>query len=602
MSPARGFRLSVVLACCLSAAVAGCKRRHRHDPHLIQPVKDPPPHAAGLNQIRSVPAGLLVAASNGLHRGDAAWTLIQPDIGELLEIAISSDRMEVAATGHGRMLRSHDGGRTFTEESLPEPHAFAAAAFLGRDLFVFSDHGGGYVIHPPHVVEPLDLPDAVTWQVATFAPDGHGYVAGVGRTLLVTTDSGKSWDGRDSPGRVDDLAIYGSALIAATPWGLLRSDDGGRTFRNIYRVARPRRHDDGGCHSLDARDGVLAAGCTGDPPLFTGSFVYSKDGTNFTVAQSDSVPYPTGIAIEPDGRFAGINYHPRLVEGAPEAMRTVYESRKAQWLRLGAGRPASYGVPSVNAGRGGDLPARTPMTPAQRDAFLGQHAPSSVGLEHGTFADAQTRLFENVQLDVYFATTRRYEAIRLENLCLNSPTWRACLDDLGRQAGGQWSYDDLRDAWRLEPRLVSALFAMEVPAGWSASERDSIMEYTSPHASLRVEWPSPHAAPVLDAQEEAAAGTAMGALFAARPWLSEPCKQYEPGDQGFVDTAKAQVDGVPALLLEMRACDEALLRQWQFVKDGWRYTLFGRVDSAGGPDGVKQLDAAVATFRVKRQP
>lgn len=397
------------------------------------------PHTA-LDDVKSVPAGLIVASADGLRRGDAQLTPINLD-GPILGLIVSPDRMEVAALGDGRMLRSHDGGRTFVARPLPEQATCYAGAFQGQDLFIFSDKGRGFVVRASGESEPLNLPAAATWYGAAFRDGLHGGVVGT-KAMLVTADGGVSWAQRPAPDGAQSVAYLGAAMFVTGSKGIFRSDDDGATFVNVFQ---PRM----GCVRMDARDGLLAAACKSDAPDFSNAFAYSTDGRTFLRSRSSHMPFAMSVTVEPGGRLAGVGANPVVVEGSPEKMAIVYESRMAQWQRASSVHPKDNVVfPSVMEGSGAsDRAAFVPLTPDQQQAFLARHVtplPST-----GSFEAIAKAVFLAAEVDLY--TVRQTAApLELKDCTDASAMWKQCFDEIARRSETRWSYDPDFVAWRFE--------------------------------------------------------------------------------------------------------------------------------------------------------
>ncbi|MGI8519056.1 MAG: hypothetical protein ACR2MC_00345 [Actinomycetota bacterium] len=162
-------------------------------------------HSLGI----TVDGDLLLGLHGGLYRSDdgTSWVLVALEGQDAMVIASAEQPTFVA--GHELFARSDDGGNTFDElrpADLPglDIHAFAQAPADGQVIYAF-------------VV-------------------GHG--------LFASTDAGESWELRAKLGNLPadtfGLAVVGSdsdTLVVVGPEsGVLRSEDGGRTFIQILDV------------------------------------------------------------------------------------------------------------------------------------------------------------------------------------------------------------------------------------------------------------------------------------------------------------------------------------------------------------------------------
>ena len=162
-------------------------------------------HSLGI----TVDGDLLLGLHGGLYRSDdgTAWTLVALEGQDAMVIASAELPMFVA--GHEVFARSDDGGNTFDElrpADLPglDIHAFAQAPADGRVIYAF-------------VV-------------------GHG--------LFASADAGERWESRAELGIVPTdtfgLAVVGpdsdTLVLVGPESGVLRSEDGGRTFIQVLDV------------------------------------------------------------------------------------------------------------------------------------------------------------------------------------------------------------------------------------------------------------------------------------------------------------------------------------------------------------------------------
>ncbi len=157
-----------------------------------------------------------------------------------------------AATGCG-MFTSQDAGVTWTQSlnglTTPllstvavAPNGALLAGALGGDLFISFDWGKTFEAG----IVPVELRATVTTVLASpsFRTDGSAFAATDGGGLLVTRNSGKSWeDSSFGLGGPNVLALAASpdwsqreTLFAATLEGIFLSTNGGRAWRETDSV------------------------------------------------------------------------------------------------------------------------------------------------------------------------------------------------------------------------------------------------------------------------------------------------------------------------------------------------------------------------------
>jgi photosystem II stability/assembly factor-like uncharacterized protein len=135
----------------------------------------------------------------------------------------------VGLTAHsGSLLRSTDGGRTWSDLGSPSIFDFAIDPGNPEVILATSERGtlrsedGGATFTPVTTPEPL----------AFLAWDEQGlYAASIQGQIFVTTDSGLSWDARGSLGFPPSaLAADAPNLVALVDDSIWASSDEGRTF------------------------------------------------------------------------------------------------------------------------------------------------------------------------------------------------------------------------------------------------------------------------------------------------------------------------------------------------------------------------------------
>jgi photosystem II stability/assembly factor-like uncharacterized protein len=166
-------------------------------------------HGLGVNP---ADGALLVATHTGLYR-------LAPEAARSDRVSRShQDTMGFTVVGPDHFLGS---GHPDVRDDLP--------SHLG---LVESKDGG-------RTWKPVSLLGEADFHVLRYASGRlYGYDV-AGDRLLVSGDSGRTWDGIDSPGPVIDLAVDPEnerRLVATTSEELVRSQDGGRTWERIGEV------------------------------------------------------------------------------------------------------------------------------------------------------------------------------------------------------------------------------------------------------------------------------------------------------------------------------------------------------------------------------
>jgi photosystem II stability/assembly factor-like uncharacterized protein len=168
------------------------------------------------------------------------WTASDARCGSAIAgLSFPTDRRGYLMLADGSMLRSDDGGSTWSPTAaVPSPQP-TDIAFISSDTglvttaggLVFRTATGGaswtLVAHASHGLRGLDFTDA---QI--------GHAVGEGASVLATSDGGKTWleDGGDSPLTLTSIRCENaSACLATTDNGdrVLRTTDGGRTFERV---------------------------------------------------------------------------------------------------------------------------------------------------------------------------------------------------------------------------------------------------------------------------------------------------------------------------------------------------------------------------------
>lgn len=149
-------------------------------------------------------------------------------------------------------VATHFGLWRLPEDEEPERvgdayHDLMGFTVLGADRFVASGHPDLDTDWPVHLglIESTD--GGVSWELVSLQGEAdfhaltvaHDRLYGVDATggrVLVSDDAGRTWDERAQDLAVRDLAVSpddADLLLATSPDGLLRSDDGGVTWRQV---------------------------------------------------------------------------------------------------------------------------------------------------------------------------------------------------------------------------------------------------------------------------------------------------------------------------------------------------------------------------------
>jgi photosystem II stability/assembly factor-like uncharacterized protein len=189
--------------------------------------------------------GVVVAVVATRGGGSARASTGLPDTPDYHSLSVSPRNANAILLGtHYGLYRSRDGGRTWVAEALSGKDAMNLARPGGRTLWT----AGHYVLAKStdggrswSDVRPEGLP---TLDVHGFAVDPRRpatlYAAVAGHGLYRSTDNGGSFEpvSRAVGGAVMALAIKpsGEVLAGDMQRGLLRSSDGGRTWRLVLRA------------------------------------------------------------------------------------------------------------------------------------------------------------------------------------------------------------------------------------------------------------------------------------------------------------------------------------------------------------------------------
>ena len=214
---------------------------------------DPGPlHVHGLGPAPD--GGLYVATHTGLFRVvDGGLERIGSTVQDLMGFTVA-DEETLLASGH------------------PDPEA-AAAEGLPPHLGLFRSPDGG------ETWETVSLPGEADFHaLRAYGELLYGFDASNGR-LLASTDGGDTWEERELPGLLADVVADPAdpeRLVAAGERGIVRSEDGGRSWRVLERRIGLLAWPEGGpVYLVDAEGAIHASedgrrwrrvGEVGEPP------------------------------------------------------------------------------------------------------------------------------------------------------------------------------------------------------------------------------------------------------------------------------------------------------------------------------------------------
>ena len=265
-------------------------------------------------------ADALLATADG---GDSWQERPVPAGEDLTDVSCSPAQPDVCvfATSAGdHVLRTTDGGRTFTTVAVPILGA-AAVSFAGADQVVAAGAGGGVALSADRGVTWREVGGSVPGDFRVLRATGSaGALAGGARGVLArTTDAGQSWSAINLPTASDvvDVASPGGDTIYSVDRRnrFERSTDGGATWKTVG----PRRPP---AYAITTLGGghVLLVG--------RHSVLVSRDrGDTFKRARLDLVPGDSLSSVDRAGAGA-------LVYGPHALLVTADDARTFRHMRL----------------------------------------------------------------------------------------------------------------------------------------------------------------------------------------------------------------------------------------------------------------------------
>jgi photosystem II stability/assembly factor-like uncharacterized protein len=165
------------------------------------------------------------------------WRLSQEPCGApIVAVAFPTDQRGYLVRTDGSVLRTDDGGVTWSARTpliAPEP---TAAAFVSPDVgvvtsasgLIYRTADGGATWTIVHV-EPHGL------HGVAFAGPSIGYAVGEASTVLRTLDGGKTWSTRSTgdPHTLSSISCVSGSLCLATADTVRRTTDGGQTLAPV---------------------------------------------------------------------------------------------------------------------------------------------------------------------------------------------------------------------------------------------------------------------------------------------------------------------------------------------------------------------------------
>lgn len=172
---------------------------------------------------------------------DREWAIPAPLASQsLLLDATRSPEGLLAVGDRGHILLSADGGRTWTQSSVPTRSMLCAVAVhgtqcwaVGHDSLILHSDDGGRSWTRQYAAPEDELPLFDVW----FRDRDYGLAVGAYGLVLETTNGGDGWTRRSfgdfelEPHYYDIAAVSGDELYVAGEFGtILRSQDGGSTW------------------------------------------------------------------------------------------------------------------------------------------------------------------------------------------------------------------------------------------------------------------------------------------------------------------------------------------------------------------------------------
>jgi hypothetical protein len=196
-----------------------------------------------------VVAAAAVAIAGGGDRDDttAGGTAATESIADVHGLGVNPADKALYIATHSGLFRSAQGESSATRVDAPEQDLMGFSV-AGPDRFAASGHPGPGMDAPASLgmIESTDR--GRTWKTLSLSGEADLHLLRAsGDTayaydgaLRVSTDGGRTWEQRDAPDELIDIAIDpadGGHALASTGGGVRASSDGGRTWSNATLAA-----------------------------------------------------------------------------------------------------------------------------------------------------------------------------------------------------------------------------------------------------------------------------------------------------------------------------------------------------------------------------
>jgi photosystem II stability/assembly factor-like uncharacterized protein len=192
-------------------------------------------------------AAVAIAGGGDGDETTAGGTAAPESIADVHGLGVNPADKALYIATHSGLFRSAPGESTATRVDAPEQDLMGFS-IAGPDHFVASGHPGPGMDAPPNLgmIESTDR--GRTWKTLSLSGEadlhllrasGNTAYAYDG-TLRVSTDGGRTWEQRDAPDQLIDIAIDPADdehVLASTGGGVRASSDGGRTWTDTTLAA-----------------------------------------------------------------------------------------------------------------------------------------------------------------------------------------------------------------------------------------------------------------------------------------------------------------------------------------------------------------------------
>jgi photosystem II stability/assembly factor-like uncharacterized protein len=237
----------------------------------------------GLSHLRLLgPMTVIVGGTCALRRSDDGgvtfrrlpWTASDESCsGGIASFDFPSSANGYLVLGNGNLLRSSDGGRTWSRRTaIPDTAVSGVPGISPEDVDFVSDNQGYAATNGGEVFQTVD--GGNTWRTVlglpwtirsiSFPSADVGYVAGEAPAVLKTTDGGVSWEEQELPldvGALREIRCLSTTVCEGVTHDgdrLVRTTDGGQTWDSVAATTIPLR-----AVGLPTQDTVVAVGVFG---------------------------------------------------------------------------------------------------------------------------------------------------------------------------------------------------------------------------------------------------------------------------------------------------------------------------------------------------